>query len=60
MREFKCGSIVPGCDAVFHGESDDAVVAQIGSHARDEHGMDEVPPEIVDTIRANISEATVG
>jgi predicted small metal-binding protein len=25
-------------------------------HAREEHGMDQVPPEVVDEIRAEISE----
>ena len=29
---------------------------EIGSHARDTHGMDEVPPEVVDQIQAVITE----
>jgi predicted small metal-binding protein len=56
MKEFKCGSIVPGCATVFEGESENAILRQISSHARDEHGMPEVPPEVVDMIRANIAE----
>ena len=56
MREFRCGQLVPGCDAVFHGESNDEILVQVATHARDEHGMDEVPPEVVDTIHASISE----
>jgi predicted small metal-binding protein len=56
MKEFKCGTIVPGCSHVFEGESESEILGQIGDHARDEHGMNEVPPEVVDEIRANITE----
>jgi predicted small metal-binding protein len=56
MREFRCGDLVPGCGAVIEGESDDEILAQVVMHARDEHGMPEVPPEVVDTIQASITE----
>jgi len=56
MKEFKCGQIVPGCNHEFQGESEDDILQQIGPHARDEHGMDEVPPEVVDRIRDAITE----
>jgi predicted small metal-binding protein len=41
---------------VFHGESEQAIFELVQSHARDAHGMHEIPPEVVDEIRANISE----
>jgi predicted small metal-binding protein len=56
MKEFRCGTLVPGCGAAFEGESEEEILERIASHARDEHGMDEVPPEIVDKIRASIVE----
>jgi predicted small metal-binding protein len=56
MKEFSCGVVVPGCAATFQAESEDELFQQIASHARDEHGIDEVPPEVVDTIRASIVE----
>jgi predicted small metal-binding protein len=56
MKEFRCGVLVPGCSAAFEGESDEEILKRIAVHARDEHGMDEVPPEVVDQIRAAISE----
>jgi predicted small metal-binding protein len=56
MKEFRCGVLVPGCDAAFEGESEDEILQNISAHARDEHGMDEVPPEVVDQILASISE----
>ena len=56
MKEFRCGEVVPGCGATFQGQSDDEILRQVTVHARDEHGMDEVPPEVVDTIRATITD----
>jgi predicted small metal-binding protein len=56
MKEFKCGAIVPGCNTVFEGESESDILDQIADHARDEHGMHEVPPEVIDSVRANITD----
>jgi predicted small metal-binding protein len=56
MKEFKCGAIVPGCETVIEGESESAIFDQIASHARDAHGLDEVPPEVIDAIHANIKD----
>lgn len=56
MKEFKCGALVPGCAAVIEGDSEASILERVAVHARDAHGMDEVPPEVVDQVRANISE----
>ena len=56
MKEFRCGVLVPGCSASSEGESEDEILQQVATHARDEHGMDEVPPEVVDKVVASISE----
>jgi predicted small metal-binding protein len=56
MKEFRCGAIVPGCETKFEGESEQEILDQVWTHARDEHGMPEVPGEIVDRIRSSITE----
>jgi predicted small metal-binding protein len=56
MKEFRCGELVPGCGATFEGASDDEILEQVAVHAREEHGMDEVPPAVVDKVLASISE----
>jgi predicted small metal-binding protein len=56
MKEFRCGELIPGCEAKFDGETDEQILQQVATHAREEHGMDEVPPEVVDRIRASIAE----
>ena len=54
MKEFACGAVVPACDARFSGDSEEDILAQVAIHAREAHGMDQVPPEVADQVRANI------
>ncbi len=56
MKQFNCGDIVPGCETVIESESEDEILEQVAEHARDAHGMDEVPPEVQDRVRASIHE----
>jgi predicted small metal-binding protein len=56
MKQFKCGDVVPGCQWVTRSDDDQQLMQEIGVHARDAHGMDEVPPEVVDQIHAVITE----
>ena len=56
MKQFKCGDVVPGCQWVTRSDDEGQLMQEIGSHARDAHGMDEVPPEVVDQIHAVITE----
>ena len=56
MKQFKCGDVVLGCEWVARNEDEDELFAEIRSHARDAHGMDEVPPEVVVAIQGVITE----
>ena len=56
MKQFKCGDVVLGCELVTRNEDEKELFADIQSHARDAHGMDEVPPEVVDAIHDVITE----
>ena len=54
MKEFSCGDVVPNCDARFVGETDDEILASVAAHAESEHGMTEVPDELVADVRRKI------
>ena len=56
MKQFKCGDVVPGCQWVARSEDEQELFEEIHAHAREEHGMDEVPPEVVDAIHGVITE----
>jgi predicted small metal-binding protein len=56
MKQFRCGDVVLGCEWVARREDEGELLEEIQSHARDAHGMDEVPPEIEDQIHKVIIE----
>jgi len=55
MKQFKCDDVVLGCEWVTRSDDDDELFEEISSHAREAHGMDEVPPEVVDKIHSVIT-----
>jgi predicted small metal-binding protein len=54
MKSFSCGSVVPGCTASFTAGTDEEILAQVGRHARDDHGLQEIPAELVQQVRERI------
>lgn len=56
MKQFRCGDVVLGCKWVTRREDEQELLEEIQSHARDAHGMDEVPPEVEDQIYKVITE----
>jgi predicted small metal-binding protein len=54
MKQFSCGAVVPGCTATFSADTDEGILTQVAEHARRDHGMDTVPSEVADQVRANI------
>jgi predicted small metal-binding protein len=56
MKQFRCGDVVLGCKWVTRREDEQELLQEIKSHARDAHGMHEVPPEVEDQIYSVITE----
>ncbi len=56
MKEFACGDVVPGCTARFHG-TEDEILSAVAVHAREAHGLTDLPAELVDQVRAHIHAA---
>lgn len=55
MKRFACGDVIPGCNATFTAADEDGIFAQAVPHAAAEHGIDEVSPELQQTVRSLIS-----
>jgi predicted small metal-binding protein len=56
MKEFRCAAVVPDCSARFEAESEAGILAQVVRHARDDHGMEHVPHDVLDEVRSHIVE----
>ncbi len=55
MKQFACGSVVPGCQATFVAKDEAEILQQVADHARIDHGISEVSPELVASVRENIT-----
>ena len=53
MKQFRCGDVVPGCTRSFTG-SEDEILRGVAQHARLDHGLLDVPAELVAQVRAAI------
>ena len=49
-----CRDVGMDCDFVAKGDSEQDVLQQCADHARTDHGMDEIPAEVADKVRAAI------
>ena len=60
MKEFSCGDVVPGCTAKFRASGESEILQQVAAHAREAHGMSEVPAEVVSAVQRHIHDAPAG
>jgi predicted small metal-binding protein len=54
MKQFACGDIVPGCTEQYQLPSEEAILAAVARHARDVHGLDDIPEDMIANVRARI------
>ena len=56
MKELRCRDVGFDCEAVVHGETVDEVMAQVGPHAEQAHGVN-VTPELASRITTLVHDA---
>lgn len=54
MKQFFCGEVVPGCSAKFEAPTENEILTQVALHARNDHGMANIPSEVVTQVRSLI------
>jgi predicted small metal-binding protein len=54
MKSFACGDVVPGCSAKWLCSTEDELLAGVALHARQEHGMVDIPEDVLDQVRSKI------
>ena len=47
MKVFSCGGVIPGCPEVFQAGDTDDLLGAVGGHARRDHGLVEIPPDVL-------------
>lgn len=54
MKQFACGDVVPGCQAHWTADDDAELLALVAAHARDDHGLTDLPDELVEQVKSHI------
>lgn len=57
MKEFECGSLVPGCTWRTRADDSAEIVRRAAEHLRSAHGESEIRPNMVEQIKARIHDA---
>jgi predicted small metal-binding protein len=58
VKRLSCADVVHGCDATFEAPDEEGILRQVVVHAREAHGMDELPPELADAVVARIEDVS--
>jgi predicted small metal-binding protein len=55
-KELRCGDLMPGCNRVIEGKDEKEVMAKATEHARSEHNVRNLTPDLEQKIRGAIHE----
>jgi predicted small metal-binding protein len=55
-KELRCGDLMPGCNRVIEGKDEKEVMAKATEHARTDHKISNVTPDLEQKIRGAIHE----
>ena len=53
-KVLKCGELFPGCAVEARGETEEEILKQAAEHARRDHGMPQIPPDVARKAQAAI------
>jgi len=56
MKVLSCGDLMSGCKAVIEGKDTAEIMAKAAEHAKKDHGMTMIPPEMVSKVQAAIKD----
>jgi predicted small metal-binding protein len=55
-KQLSCGDLMPDCKAVIEGKDENEVMVRATEHAKKEHKLENIPPELASKVRAAIKE----
>lgn len=53
-KKFACGDVVNGCAWSASANDEAELFKKIADHAKHDHGISEIPPELLDKVRTKI------
>lgn len=56
-KRIRCADVGPDCDFEAWAETEEELMEMVALHAKQAHGIEEVPPEMAEKVRSAIQEA---
>jgi predicted small metal-binding protein len=56
-KQLKCGDLMPGCNFVARGASEQEVMKAAAEHAKKAHGIEQITPELAAKVKGAIKDA---
>lgn len=56
MKAFACREVGMNCEWKTAGRDDEEIIERIRQHARVEHGLEQVPEDLIEKVRASLAE----
>ncbi len=56
-KRIRCADVGPDCDFEAWAETEEELMEMVVLHAKQAHGMEEIPPEMVEQVRSAIQDA---
>jgi predicted small metal-binding protein len=53
-KVLKCSDVNPGCNAEIRGDSEHDVLRKAAEHARTDHHMETIPPDVLSKVKSAI------
>jgi predicted small metal-binding protein len=53
-KVLRCADVVPGCSYEARADTEDELMQKVAQHAREAHGMQTVPPLVLQEVRSKI------
>jgi predicted small metal-binding protein len=54
-RRIACNDVVPGCGFTATAATEEELIAKVAAHAKHDHGVNEVTPELAAKVKAAIT-----
>ncbi len=55
-KQLRCGDLMPGCSKIIEGRDEQEVIAKATDHARDDHHIQQMTPDLEKKVRGAIHE----
>jgi len=55
-KKLACGDLMPGCDFVAEGETEEEVLTKAAQHAQSAHGIEEITDDLVAKVKSAIKD----